>query len=201
MRNLLIFAAALVMTSQAVAQSAPEAPGLTAGGEFKGLRFDWQPVDGATWYDLEYKAHQSSAFTKLGSSLPGSATSYRYRFPLHLFDWTYARYRLAACNASGCTRSAEISVSNLRLDAVGYFKAAVSTTDIAFGSDTDITPDGLNFVASASSEMTDSSGFPTGAVYVYRRGSNGEWSQRARLLPPVAPFHSGEENTMHVRIS
>jgi trimeric autotransporter adhesin len=201
MRTLLISAAALVMASQVHAQSIPEAPSLTAGGEFKGLRFDWQPVAGASWYDLEYKAHQNSAFSKLGSNLPGSATSFRYRFPLHLFDWTYARYRLAACNASGCTRSAEISVSNLRLDAVGYFKAPVSTAGLAFGSDTDITPDGLNFVAAASGEVTDSSGFKSGAVYVYRRSSNGVWSQRARLVPPVAPVHTGDENKMNVSIS
>ena len=118
MRNLLICATALVMTSQVHAQTIPQAPSLTAGPEFKGLRFDWQPVAGASWYELEYKANQNAAFAKKGSNLPASATSYWFRFPLHLFDWTYARYRLAACNASGCARSAEISVSNLRRDAV-----------------------------------------------------------------------------------
>jgi hypothetical protein len=201
MRNVLLCATALLLTSQVYAQTIPQAPSLTAGPEFKGLRFDWEPVPGATWYEFEYKANQAAAFVKQGSNLPASATSYAYRFPLHLFDWTYARYRLAACNASGCARSAEVSVSNLRRDAVGYFKAAVSTSNLAFGSDTDITPDGRNFVAAASGEMTDSSGFPTGAVYLFRRGSGGEWLQRARLLPPAAPVHSGDENKMKVRIS
>ncbi len=202
MRNLFLCATALLMTSQVYAQTIPPAPTLTAGPEFKGLRFDWQPVSGASWYEVEYKPNQTAAFAKLGSNLPASATSYAYRFPLHLFDWTYARYRLAACNTSGCARSAEISVSNLRRDAVGYFKAATSTSNLAFGSDTDITPDGLNFVAAASGDATDSSGFPAGAVYVFRRStSNGEWQQRARLLPTVAPVHSGDENKMKVRIS
>src|SRR3954467_10819440 len=95
MRNLIICATALVMTSPLYAQTIPQAPQLTAGAEFKGLRFDWEPVAGATWYELEYKATQSAAFVKKGSNLPASATSYEYRFPLHLFDWTYARYRLA----------------------------------------------------------------------------------------------------------
>jgi hypothetical protein len=202
MRNLMICATALMMTSQVFAQTIPQAPSLNAGPEFKGLRFDWQPIAGATWYELEYKPNQSAAFAKQGSNLPASATSYAYRFPLHLFDWTYARYRLAACNASGCARSAEVSVSSLRRDAVGYFKAAASTSNLAFGSDTDISPDGLNFVSAASGETTDSSGFPTGAVYVFRRStSNGEWTQRARLLPTVAPVHTGDENKMKVRIS
>ena len=108
-------------------------PQLTAGAEFKGLRFDWEPVAGATWYELEYKANQDVAFVKKGSNLAASVTSYRFRFPLHLFDWTYARYRLAACNSAGCARSAEVSVSNLRRDAVGYFKAADSASDLGFG--------------------------------------------------------------------
>jgi hypothetical protein len=200
MRNLIICATALVMTSPLYAQTIPQAPQLTAGAEFKGLRFDWEPVAGATWYELEYKANQSAAFVKKGSNLPASATSYEYRFPLHLFDWTYARYRLAACNAAGCARSAEISVSNLRRDAVGYFKASNSTSDLAFGSDTDITPDGLNFVAAAPGETSDSSGLPP-AVYVFRRGSAGEWLQRARLLPPEPPVQSTDYPVMKVQIS
>ena len=199
MRNPAICALALVMTSQVCAQTAPPAPSLTAGAEFKGLRFDWQPVAGATWFELEYKANQGAAFAKIGSNLAASATSYRFRFPLHLFDWTYARYRLAACNASGCARSAEISVSNLRRDAVGYFKAAESTSYHGFGSDTDITPDGLNFVAAAPGHMSTSSDLPP-AVHVFRRGNAGEWQQRAHLVPPVAPVPTGDIR-MQVRIS
>jgi hypothetical protein len=200
MRNLVICAIALVMTSPLYAQTIPQPPQLTAGAEFKGLRFDWEPVAGATWYELEYKANQGAVFVKKGSNLPASATSYRYRFPLHLFDWTYARYRLAACNAAGCARSAEISVSNLRRDAVGYFKAANSTSYLGFGSDTDMTPDGLNFVAAAPGEMTNPSGLPP-AVYVFRRGNSGEWVQRARLLPTVPPVRSFDDTRMNVRIS
>ena len=203
MRNF-IYAMALVMTAPAYAQTSPEAPVLTAGAEFKGLRFDWEPVAGATWYELEYKANQNAAFVKKGSNLAASATSYQYRFPLHLFDWTYARYRLAACNSSGCSRSSEISVSSLRRYAVGYFKAAASTSNLLFGYEIDITPDGLNYVTTAPGEMTDSSGFPTGAVYVFRRGADGEWLQRARLVPPAAPVQrdpDGRANRMNVRIS
>ena len=199
MRSLMIGALALAMSASAFAQTSPAAPALTAGAELKGLRFDWDPVPGASWYELEYKANQAAEFVKKGSNLAASATSYEYRFPLHLFDWTYARYRLAACNAAGCTRSAEISVSNLRRDAVGYFKAAESTSYLGFGSDTDITPDGLTFVASAPGEVSNSSGVPP-AVYVFRRGRDGAWLQRAKLLPTLAPVPSGDIR-MKVRIS
>jgi hypothetical protein len=118
---------------------------------------------------------------------------------LHLFDWTYARYRLAACNASGCSRSAEISVSNLRRDAVGYFKAAASTSYQALGGDTDISPDGLNFVASTIAEADNP--YRIGAVYVFRRGSNGEWQQRARLVPPRPGVIAGDDYVKSVSIS
>jgi hypothetical protein len=200
MRNTTVCALALVMTSPLYAQAIPQAPQLTAGAEFKGLRFDWEPVTGATWYELEYKAHQSAAFVQQGSDLAASATSRRFSFPLHLFDWTYARYRLAACNAAGCARSAAISVSNLRRDAVGYFKAGNSTSYLGFGSDIDVTPNGLNFVATAPGVMSSSSGLPP-AVYVFRRGNTGEWLQRARLFPTVPPVRSFDDTSMTVRVS
>ena len=34
----------------------PATPSLTVGAEIKGLRFDWEPVAGASWYELEYQA-------------------------------------------------------------------------------------------------------------------------------------------------
>ncbi len=136
------------------------------------------------------QAEPERRFRQTGKQSSRIGDFLRVPLPLHLFSWTYARYRLAACNASGCARSAEVSVSNLRLDAVGYFKAATSTSNLGFGSDTDITPDGLNFVAAASGDAMDSAGNPTGAVYVFRRSSGGQWVQRARLLPTVAPVHA-----------
>jgi len=53
-----------------------------------------------------------------------------------------------------------------------------------FGEDTDISPDGLNFVAAAPGDSTDS----IGAVYVFGRRSDGTWAQRARLTTPRPPF-------------
>jgi hypothetical protein len=200
MRFHIVGAIALAMTAPAYAQTIPSTPGLAAGPEFKGLRLDWEPAAGASWYELEFKANQAASFVQLGGDLPASATSFRYRFPLHLFDWTYARYRLAACNASGCSRSSEVSVSALRRDAVGYFKAAVSTDNMRFGNDTDISPDGLNFVASAGGEIGDN--IETGAVYVFRRtSSNGAWVQRARLAPTVPLMTSPDLSDLNVGIS
>jgi hypothetical protein len=176
-------AIALATSISAVAQtSPPAAPTLTAGAEFKGLRFDWGPVAGATSYQLEYRAHQTGSFVKQADYL-SSVTSTNFSFPLHLFDWTYARYRLAACNSAGCSRSAEVSVSALRRDAVGYFKAAQPDAS-NFGDATDLSGDGYNFAVSAPYEHdypSDNRFENGGAAYIFRRGSNGQWFQRARL--------------------
>jgi hypothetical protein len=174
---------ALAMSASAFSQtSVPAAPTLTAGAEFKGLRFDWDTVPGATWYQLEYRAHQTGAYVQVADDFPATATSTHFSFPVHLYDWTYARYRLAACNDAGCSRSAAISVSNLRRDAVGYFKAGVSRKGALFGEFIDLSPDGYNLAATAPGEVT-STGTATvgGGVYVFRRGSDGNWVQRVRL--------------------
>jgi hypothetical protein len=178
-------AIALAMSASAFSQtSPPAAPTLTAGAEFKGLRLDWDTVPGATWYQLEYRAHQTGAFVQQGSNFPATATSTRFSFPLHLYDWTYARYRLAACNSAGCTRSAEVSVSDLRLDAVGYFKPSAPEYGGYFGAQVQLSADGYNLVGLAPGEGDSDTGDDVvegGAVYVFRRGSNGVWAQRARI--------------------
>jgi hypothetical protein len=185
MKTPVFLAIALAMSVTAFAQtSPPAAPTLTAGAEFKGLRLDWDSVPGATWYQLEYRAHQTGSFVKQGNDFPATATSTRFSFPLHLYDWTYARYRLAACNSAGCSRSAEVSVSDLRRDAVGYFKAAAPVQGGSLGHEIDLAPDGYTVAATAPGEneyVTATHRYTGGAVYVFRRGSDGKWLQRARI--------------------
>jgi hypothetical protein len=164
--------------------SVPAAPTLTAGAEIKGLRFDWDTVPGASWYQFEYRAHLTSDFVQQGDDFPATATSTHFSFPLHLFDWTYARYRLAACNTSGCSRSAEVSVSDLRRDAVGYFKSSHPAVNARFADSKDLSADGYNMVVAepAITSQDDVSGLSSGGfVSVFRRGSDRNWTQRVRL--------------------
>src|SRR6188768_2415031 len=123
----------------------PATPTLHANAQFKGLQFDWAPAARASRYQLEYRAHQTGDFVEVGDDFPASVNSTHISYPLHLYDWTYARYRLAACNSAGCSRSAEVSVSLLRRDAVGYFKASSPSGYGEFGSSLDLSPDGYNF--------------------------------------------------------
>src|SRR5262245_33695914 len=100
----------------------PDTPSVTVGAELKGLRFDWEPVAGASWYEVQYQANDKREFTQVYYDFDASVTSWLYHFPLHLYFWTPARYRLAACNDAGCSYSAEVTVSALRRFSVGYFK-------------------------------------------------------------------------------
>jgi hypothetical protein len=183
----LLLCSILAASAPAFTQSSiPAAPTLTASAAFKGLRFKWVPVANATSYQLEYRAHQTGTFDKV-ATFTASTTSTGSSFPLHLFDWTYARYRLAACNSAGCSRSAEVSVSDLRLNAVGYFKTSNTMSSQRFGDDVDLAPDGYNFVAAAPGERLSNTVNHSGEVYVFRR-TNGAWTQRARLTPVVPPY-------------
>src|ERR1044072_4530324 len=195
-------AAAFFLAQPSLAQtSAPEAPTLTVGAIVKGLQCDGEPVAGPSWYQLEYQAHNNSGFIQHGADMDASTTTTHYRFPLHLYDWTYARYRLAACSAAGCTRSDEVPVSSLRRFAVGYFKPAQSVAGQRFGADLDFAADRVNFVAVAPDELIPSGGSakPGGAVYVFKF-NGGVWRQRARLVPPIPSAINGS-NVMNVAIS
>ena len=154
MKVLAAWAVALAVSVSALSQtSIPPAPTLTAGAGFKGLRFDWNSVPRATWYQFEYRAHQTGPFVQEGDDFPATATSTRFSFPLHLFDWTYARYRIAACNSAGCSRSAAVSVSSLRRDAVGLLQGGrAKGRGARFGASTNLSPDGYNFVTAAPGE-------------------------------------------------
>ena len=204
MKSPAFLAFALALASAAHGQTtAPATPTLHANADFKGLQFDWAPAAGASWYQLEYRAHQTGDFVQQGDDLPASATYTHFSFPLHLYDWTYARYRLAACNSAGCSRSAEVSVSSLRRDAVGYFKADTPVQSAAFGATVDLSADGYNFVSVAPGEKTTRNGtsYPTGAVYTFRRGSDGHWAQRARFSPPIAPLYEQTFTVINAAIS
>jgi hypothetical protein len=179
----------------------PAAPSLTVGAEIKGLRFDWEPVAGASWYEFEFKAHEKAEFVQQGEDLDASVTTMRFRFPLHLYFWTYARYRLAACNSVGCTRSAEVPVSSLRRFAVGYFKPGQTLIGQRFAADTDLSGDGRDFVSAAPGDVipTSSGARAGGAIYLFRF-NGGQWRQRVKLYPTIPPFIEGS-NVMKVAIS
>jgi hypothetical protein len=119
----------------------------------------------------------------------GDQTSTSTTRPLALHLQLNARYRVQACNTSGCTNSATVTVAsqltptNLRL-AVGYVKASNTAADDQFGSSVALSDDGNTLAVGAPGE--DGSASNSGAVYVFTR-SGGSWSQQGSPIKATSP--------------
>jgi len=197
MRVTLTILLVLAAFTPLAARAAPAAPAVTVGAGIKSFRFDWDPVAGAARYELWQRASASAAFQK-AADFPATVTDARLAIAVHSFDWSGARFRLAACNASGCTNSSDIAVASLRLETPGYFKSSQPAVAETFGGDVDVSPNGAYMVAAAPN--ADTSGVANaGAAYVFRRNSDGSWSQRTRLWPAIIQADGGLE--MRVAIS
>jgi hypothetical protein len=191
--------AALAAAAPVFSGDVPAAPSVTAEPGIKSIRLGWQPVTGASRYEVWYRPTASAAYRKFGSDLPGSRTTADLSIPAHLFDWQNARFRVAACNSAGCTHSAPFAVSELRLDASGYFKADQADWYMKFGESVDLSPRGTSFVASVPSDGIEPAS-PVPEAYLFARRSIGDWYRRARFTPvPNAPQGSG--TGMRVAIS
>ena len=84
MRSTLLASVVLLATlsAAATAETASAAPQVTRGAQLKYLRFDWQPVAGATSYQLRMKVG-NGAYTSVGGPLLGTVTSTRRYIAVH----------------------------------------------------------------------------------------------------------------------
>jgi hypothetical protein len=161
---------------------APQVPQVTVGAELKALRFDWEPAKRAGYYRILYKADAQSEYVALGQRIPATKTAARVPVSAHLLDWVNARYRVAACNRKGCRYSAELTVTDLANDTIGYFKSDPAVRAGNFGWAIDLSADGRTLVAASVEDVNGV--IAAGAAYVFQR-ANGVWTQQARLLPPT----------------
>jgi hypothetical protein len=180
----------------AAAAGKPKAPQVTVGADLKTLRFDWQPVKRASYYQVFYKADAQSSYVPIGDNIPATRTLARVPVSAHLLDWVNARYRVAACNDAGCRYSSEITVTDLANDTIGYFKSDSATHGGNLGWAVDLSADGRTLVAAIPQDTSDV--YLSGAAYVFQR-SNGAWAQQAHLVPSVVQPGAGAN--MDVAIS
>jgi hypothetical protein len=169
----------------------PAAPEVTVGADLKQLLFDWDPVPGATHYKLFYNPDGSAGgYAPLGDPILAPRTRARVNLAVHLVPWATARYKVAACNDAGCTRSRAVDPQELMLDTIGYFKASNTNAADNFGREVRLSLDGRTLAVAAPGERSNASGVNgdqsddsfqnSGAVYVFRRNAGG-WSQEAYL--------------------
>lgn len=188
--QILRFAATVCAASIPFAAMAapPAAPAVTAGADFKVLRFDWDPVPQSSYYELWFKSGSGSAFVKFGD-IPSSRTQTSNNISAHLLNWEQARYHVRACNSSGCTASPDIAVGNLMQDSLGYLKSSHSAPSGRFGNDVAISEDGSTLAATPLFEADQA------LAYVYRK-SGGRWVQQAQLMPGPSQGSSASQVTL-----
>jgi trimeric autotransporter adhesin len=185
-------AMAVALLTTTAAHAAPGTPHVTMGADLKQLIFDWEPVPGATHYRLFEDT--GGGYTRVSDDIPAWRTRARLNVAVHLQRWSSTRYKVAACNRSGCTRSAEVNPQDLMLDTIGYFKASNTEAGDNFGRTVLVSADGQTLVVSAQGEDSNATGVngnqanngspSSGAVYVYRR-QGGQWTQEAYLKAGV----------------
>src|SRR5262245_50914267 len=156
--------AAFAVTARA---AAPAAPHITVGADIKQLQFDWAQVSGSNTYELWFKANNGADWVKYTQISAAMTPRIRINASVHLLDWRQARYRVAACNPSGCTNSNEVGVAELPLDAMGYFKPNAAGNNNGFGMNVALSADGRTF-AVLTGETIGSAQF-SAVVHVYRK--------------------------------
>ncbi|MFL2547437.1 MAG: integrin [Candidatus Rariloculaceae bacterium] len=165
------------------------------GFGLKEIQFSWPVVEEADHYRLLASLDGSAVFSAVGGNLSAMTTSTTVPVAVHLYPWETARYVLEACNADGCTRSAEISPIDGILDTIGYVKASNSDVDdqfgggsVIYGLSAAISRDGNTMAVTSifedsaatgiDGDQTDNSALDAGSVYVFQRDDDG-WAQQA----------------------
>ena len=171
--------AALCATATAMA-APPAVPEVTVGaGQVKQLRFDFEIIPRSNYYELWFKSNPGSAEVKFFESVPWHPY-FVNNVSAHLLDWEQARYRVTACNPSGCSSTAPISVASLRKDVVGKFKAAHPFEGGRFGRTVTVSEDGNTAAVLAPGDTDGAGDLQPSTIYLYSRASSG-WRLQRRL--------------------
>jgi hypothetical protein len=190
MKTIFFMLSALALAPVALA-APPAAPVVNVGANhIKQLQFDWPAVPGVSRYELWFRASPVVPWVKYTETIP-QRPWIRIGVSVHLLDWRVARYRVAACNASGCTNSAEVGVADLALDTVGYLKQNFTGEGRWFGQGVAMSADGRT--AAVAMAYSAGSNADSGVVYVYRKASSSDpWRFEARLMPSVLRRNSSQ---------
>lgn len=155
------------------------APVVTAWADIKQLKFDWDPVPNAAYYELLFHAPGSTVtFFTLGPTKTAATSN----ISAHLFDWDQWSYGVNACNGRGsCSEGwPPGTTKSLMQDAIGYFKSSVTASRSYFGHRVAIAEDGNTFAVMSREEAVGSS--RAAPFYIFTKIA-GQWRQQARFFP------------------
>jgi hypothetical protein len=168
----------------------PATPELMLGfSQVKQFDFSWTPTFQGDYYQLLERADMNADYLQVGEDIIGESIS--ITMPLHLR--VNASYMLRACNEAGCTDSEPVDVAEAMTEAVGYFKPSNTEADDLFGWSMAMSADGNTMAIGAVGEDGNAAGLggdPTnnaaldaGAVHLFRRDADGEWTQQSYIKP------------------
>ena len=170
----------LILAPVAAQAAKPAVPVVTVGAAQKQLRFDVEPVSGASYYELWFRANGGSEWVKWTTSLAVDPL-FKASVSAHLLDWTNARYRVSACNSEGCSTTASIAVTSHMKETVGFFKTRAAASGPAhYGLSSVLTPDGKTLAVLGGETIGPRVDSLT--AYVYQKAGD-SWKLSARLLP------------------
>lgn len=164
------------------------APSVTVDADIKQLIFSWTEVTGSTHYKLLENPDGSSGFTQVGADIPAGTLTLSLPIAVHFHDFGRSLYIVQACDASGCTDSAEVNAVNVMLSTIGYFKASNTSERAFFGYSVLLSADGNRLVVGAIGEDSNATGVGgsqndnsvgnSGAAYVFHFDGT-DWAQQA----------------------
>lgn len=181
-------AATTVTRTLTVQPPVPEKASVTVESDIKRLIFNWDEIEYVEYYRLMENPDGHSGFSQVGHDIPAVTLSAKQAIAVHLFDWANAQYIVEACNSIGCNSSEVVTVFDVVLDAIGYFKASNTGANDYFGQALALSADGLTMAVGALEEdsgatgingdQTDNSANAAGAVYLFRFDGT-DWIQQA----------------------
>jgi hypothetical protein len=168
---------------------APEAPQVAVTSATKRYGLTWPKPARADFYRVYKTRDTDTDFRVVSDNL--AIEAYWEEIGYHLENWEHLRYRVEACNVSGCASTDTGSFSPV-LSTFGYFKASNTEAGDWYGLFTAISGDGNTVAIAAPQEDSGSttingdqftlSSPDSGAVYVLVRDpATNHWFQQAHI--------------------
>src|SRR5690349_14019698 len=143
----------LAYASAALATPPPPPIVTVAATDIRQLEFNWEPVAGVQSYQLWFRSAPGAAWVLYREQSAQKAPLFRIGVSVHLLGWPAARYKVAACNTTGCNFWSEVGVNSEKLAAIGFVKPKALTGHRYFGSSVAASADGKTFAVLASETM------------------------------------------------
>lgn len=156
----------------------PGASVLSITATTKTVHLAWTASTGATHYQVFLDPHGASAFQSVADIATPTVTL-DVPVSVHLVDWAHGRYRVDACDATGCTSGTPVALAASMAQAIGRVTATAGQLRDGFGTAIAMSADGTTLVVGAPQDANPSTDVD-GAVYVYVYAS-GAWTQQAYL--------------------